>query len=197
MGRRPPVLDGAHAGTVREVRPRTRGPPVKPVRALHLSHYPDPMQKIPTLFLRDPDNRARVLPEVNPECQWVLDGEGTPTRKWDGTCVLRDDEGSWWARREVKPGKTPPPDFQAVHNDPVTGRTVGWEPIEQSPFHAFHAEAMTGTERAGTYELCGPKINRNQDSFAGHVLMPHGWEPLSDRRLLDSAARVGAQVGLT
>ena len=46
------------------------------------------MHKIPTLFRRDPDDRKRVLPEANPACQWVLDGEGTPTRKYDGTCVL-------------------------------------------------------------------------------------------------------------
>jgi hypothetical protein len=47
------------------------------------------MNKIPTVFRRDPDDRKRVLPEANPDCQWVLDGEGTPTRKYDGTCVLK------------------------------------------------------------------------------------------------------------
>ncbi|WP_089155535.1 hypothetical protein [Micromonospora sp. NBS 11-29] len=56
------------------------------------------MRKIPTLFRRDPEDRRRVLPEVDPECRWVLDGEGVATRKYDGTCLLRDTDGTWWAR---------------------------------------------------------------------------------------------------
>lgn len=32
------------------------------------------MRKIPTLFLRDPDDRRYVLPEVTPDCAWVLAG---------------------------------------------------------------------------------------------------------------------------
>jgi hypothetical protein len=34
------------------------------------------MNKIPTVFRRDPDDRKRILPEADPACQWVLDGEG-------------------------------------------------------------------------------------------------------------------------
>ena len=34
------------------------------------------MKKIPTLFKRDPVNRSLVTREVNPDCQWVIDGEG-------------------------------------------------------------------------------------------------------------------------
>lgn len=46
------------------------------------------MKKIPTVFVRDPEtNLKHVRDEVHPDCQWVLDGEGVPTRKWDGTCV--------------------------------------------------------------------------------------------------------------
>ena len=66
------------------------------------------MNKIPTVFQRNENDRRYVTREVNPECQWVLDGEGVPTRKFDGTCVRLADDGSWWARREVKPGKEPP-----------------------------------------------------------------------------------------
>lgn len=40
------------------------------------------MKKIPTLFVRDFDNRpAHVLPEVTPGCDWVLAGEGQVTRR--------------------------------------------------------------------------------------------------------------------
>jgi len=66
------------------------------------------MNKIPTLFRRDPDDRKHILPEGEPACQWVLDGEGTPTRKYDGTCVLLDEDGVWWARREVRPARVGP-----------------------------------------------------------------------------------------
>ncbi len=136
------------------------------------------MKKIPTLFVRDPDNRSRVTPAVTPGCEWVLAGEGTPTRKYDGTCVLYKD-GGWWARREVKPGKTPPPNYMPISTDPVTGKTVGWEPMVQSSFAKFHAKALETSwvvpDDGDTYELCGPKINGNPERIDGyHVLIRHG-----------------------
>lgn len=131
------------------------------------------MKKIPTLFKRDPEDMRRVTTEVHPDCQWVLDGEGIATRKYDGTCVMLDENGQWWARREVKPDKTPPPNYRAEETDPVTGKTVGWEPVEQSSF----AKAFASTERAGfqpgTYELVGPKVNGNPERFETHALVRH------------------------
>ncbi|MER7908271.1 hypothetical protein [Streptomyces sp. NPDC096068] len=150
------------------------------------------MRKIPTLFQRDHTTRpAHVTPTVNPDCQWVIDGEGTPTRKWDGTCTMLDASGEWWARREVKPGKTPPPRFVAVSTDDATGKTVGWEPMTQSSFAKIQAEAVTNTgpTKPGTYELLGPKINGNPDDYAAHVLMPHGWASLSVHEDLATAPR--------
>ncbi|MGA4867595.1 DUF5565 family protein [Streptomyces lavendulocolor] len=151
------------------------------------------MEKIPTLFIRDLTARpAHVTPTVHPDCTWVLAGEGTPTRKWDGTCTMLDTGGAWWARREVKPGKTPPPGFRALATDPATGKTVGWEPIGQSAFAKLHTEALVncgGVEGPGTYELLGPKINGNPDRFDAHLLIPHGWAPLSERQDLATAPR--------
>lgn len=43
------------------------------------------MNKIPTLFLRDPEHRAHVTRDINPAAAWVLDGTAVPTRKFDGT----------------------------------------------------------------------------------------------------------------
>ena len=51
------------------------------------------MNKIPTLYVRDPANMSRVTREVSPGCEWVLAGEGIPTRKWDGTNVLVEVRG--------------------------------------------------------------------------------------------------------
>lgn len=132
------------------------------------------MRKIPTLFRRDPDDRKHVLPEVTPGCEWVLAGEGVATRKWDGTCVMFDGEG-WWGRREVKPGKTPPPGWVEVDVDETTGKRMGWEPAEQSSFAKFLVEAV-GDEAwsQGTYELIGPKINGNPEGVERHTLVRHG-----------------------
>ena len=134
------------------------------------------MNKIPTLFRRDPQDRKRVLPEANPECQWVLDGEGTPTRKYDGTCVLLDEDGIWWARREVRPARVRPPGYRPVMTDEATGKTVGWEPIAQSSYAKYHAEALAAApepRKPGTYELIGPKINGNPEGVPGHELVAH------------------------
>jgi hypothetical protein len=132
------------------------------------------MRKIPTVFRRDPDDMRHVLREVHPDCGWVLAGEGVPTRKFDGTCVLLDDAGVWWARREVKPGKSEPAGFRAVEHDDVTGKTVGWEPAEQSSFRGFLTEATDGgVFEPGTYELLGPKVNGNPEGYDKHVVVRH------------------------
>ena len=140
------------------------------------------MQKIPTLYLRDPATHY-VTDQVNPGCEWVLAGEGFPTRKYNGTCVMLDEYGHWWARREVKPGKQPPPNYVPIETDLATGKTVGWEPIEQSPFRAAHAEAVAVVVEfgkfirkpppLGTYELIGPMINGNPERATAHRLERH------------------------
>ncbi len=45
------------------------------------------MDKIPTLFLRNPERMQLVTHEVNPDAAWVLEGYGTPTVKKDGTNI--------------------------------------------------------------------------------------------------------------
>jgi hypothetical protein len=134
------------------------------------------MRKIPTLFQRNPDDMRRLLPEVHPDCHWVLAGEGTATAKLDGVCTMLDEHGDWWARREVKRGKTEPDNFVQVQHDPGTGKRVGWEPMRQSGFAKIHAAALDRHEilGPGTYELCGPKINGNPHKFYGHGLHRHG-----------------------
>lgn len=134
------------------------------------------MKKIPTLFVRDENDRRYVTREVTPGCEWVLAGEGKSTRKFDGTCVCWDGE-RWWARREVKQGKQAPEGFSPISTDDVTGKTVGWEPAEQSAFAKYLIEATEGFRFPAdgwTYELCGPKVNGNPERFEKHVVVPHG-----------------------
>ena len=138
------------------------------------------MRKIPTLFLRGwADAPQYVTPVVADGCQWVIKGEGTATRKYDGTCVMFDGE-DWWARREVKQGKTAPAWFVGLETDGVTAKTVGWEPVGQSSFAKFHADALRvqdqgGAWPAGTYELVGPKVNGNPEGFKEHWLLFHAF----------------------
>ncbi len=149
------------------------------------------MRKVPTLFVRDPRDRRVVLPEVAPGCEWVAAGEGRPTRKWDGTCVRLDEGGLWWARREVRTGRAAPENYVPVEADATTGKTVGWEPMAQSPFAGFHAEAARLGARwaPGTYELVGPRINGNPDGFEAHTLVRHGWAPQEVRDDVAAAPR--------
>jgi hypothetical protein len=134
------------------------------------------MRKIPTLFIRDPENMSRVLPEYHSACAWVRAGEGVATRKYDGTCVMLDADGIWWVRREVKPGKSTPANYRPVETDEVTGKTMGWEPAIGSAFFKYLSEAV-GPRWAhrppGTYELVGPKINGNPNRRSAHILIAH------------------------
>lgn len=145
------------------------------------------MKKIPTLFARNPDDRRYVIDEVTPGCEWVLAGEGVATRKYDGTCVRLTNVPSAWGlapllraetRREVKSGRPAPEFFEAVETDPVTGKTVGWEPYACSGFARFIEEALGDylieDWPEGTYELVGPKINGNPERFEKHALVRHG-----------------------
>lgn len=131
------------------------------------------MQKIPTIFVRDFANNPKLVTrEHNPECAWVFSGEGTATRKYDGTCCMFDGS-SWFKRREVKPGKPIPAGFLQVNHDHNTGKLMGWLAVEMTD--KWHNEAISNVKdpSPGTYELCGPKIQGNPEGFSCHVLVAH------------------------
>lgn len=144
------------------------------------------MRKIPTLFLRDPEDMRRLTREYHPTAEsWIRAGGLRATRKFDGVCHGLTTSGRWMARREVKPGKAAPEGFEPLETDPETGKTVGWEPVEQSSFYgAFRAARAAAGEGVdwtpGTYELCGPTVNRNPEGYDEHVLVPHGQFILRD-----------------
>lgn len=144
------------------------------------------MKKIPTLYVRNPDDRKHVIVgEVTPGCEWVVAGEGLATRKWDGTCVrishhAPDAHGvDIYVRHTLKRGQEPPPAFQAEEYDDVTGKTVGWMPYSGSGWARYIEEAIGSDDSleawpAGTYELIGPKVNGNPDQVPNHRLERHG-----------------------
>ena len=59
------------------------------------------MKKISTLYKKDPNDLSKVINEINPENQWVIDGDGIPTRKFDGTSVAIIN-GCLYKRYDVK-----------------------------------------------------------------------------------------------
>lgn len=95
--------------------------------------------------------------------------------------MVRD--GVLYKRREVKPGKPTPDDFELIEKDDTTGKTVGWVPVGDGPDDAIHRETFKvydGTLPDGTYELVGPKINGNPDHEETHQLIQHGLHELAD-----------------
>jgi hypothetical protein len=140
------------------------------------------MKKIISLFQRNYDGDRLVRNEVTPGAEWVLAGEGVPTRKWDGTCCLVR-EGVLYKRHEVKPGKTPPADFEPANEvDEVTGKQQGWVPVGMGPEDKYYLEAVQNCWPTpdGTHELVGPAVNGNPDKFDRHLFVPHGKHPLPE-----------------
>ena len=136
------------------------------------------MKKIISLFVRNYDGDRLVRNEITPGTEWVVAGEGMPTLKIDGTCCMVRD-GKLFKRYEVKEGNTPPTDFEPANEvDKVTGKQQGWRPVGDKNEDKWHREAFAallalGVHTGGTYELIGPKVNGNPESWQCHELIPH------------------------
>lgn len=121
--------------------------------------------------------------EVVSGAEWVLAGEGTATRKYDGTCCMVRN-GELYKRYDAKIGKQPPPGFEPAQDpDSITGHWPGWLPVGDGPDDRWHREAFNLAFIAlkdGTYELCGPKVQGNPEGFPEHVMIPHGKDILAD-----------------
>jgi hypothetical protein len=137
--------------------------------------------KIPMLFVRDWNgNRALVTQEVTEGCEWVLAGEGRPTRKRDGTACLWLD-GKLWKRYDAKAGRNAPAEFMPAQPDPdpETGHWPGWIPVGEGPEDRWHRDALSWGwwgQEGHTYELVGPKVGSNHDGYSEHVLFEHGYD---------------------
>lgn len=138
------------------------------------------MKKTPTIFLRNEKNRQLVTDTPHPACEWVFNGEGKGTKKYDGTCC-RVLNGKLYKRRELKPSDKIPDGFEIADYDEETGKTVGWLPVSNDdPADKWHVEAFHYGLLDGTYELIGEKIQGNPEKAIGHWLIKH-----SDAVVLD------------
>lgn len=158
------------------------------------------MKKIKNVFQFDENHH--VIPAVNPECQWVIDGEGVATRKRDGTaCAIINDR--LYARYDCKPSKQAKKNhvdgtawtrldckFTPINSipcqpepDAVTGHWPHWVLVKDQPEYKWQRVAMFSNPwnlTDGTYELCGPAINGNKEKLLEHVLIRHGDEQITD-----------------
>jgi hypothetical protein len=149
------------------------------------------MKKIMSLFQRNYEGDRKVRDEVTPGAEWVIEGEGTATRKWDGLAVLVKD-GIVYKRYDAKTGRTPPQDFVPAQPspDPVSGHWPGWVRTDGPDSRIIREAVAMASDRYpqgvpdGTYEVCGPKIGTrhgaNPEGLTEHILIPHGKDLLED-----------------
>lgn len=149
------------------------------------------MKKIISLFQRNYEGDRLVRDEVVPGADWVISGEGIPTRKYDGTCCMIRN-GQLFKRYDAKKGKNPPIGFvPAQEPDDKTGHWPGWLAVGDGPDDKWFREGLdniwewkSGPKKNlseasdGTYELIGPKIQGNPENYTYHALIKHGMEEL-------------------
>lgn len=131
------------------------------------------MKKMKTVYVIDRvTNRATDEVQV----QWVIDGEGVATIKFDGTSCLIEG-GVLFQRYDAKNGKTPPEGWVPCEAapDPVSKHWPGWLPVgADDPATKWHRQAFNPDLPDGTYELVGPKVQSNRYGLTVHELWRHG-----------------------
>lgn len=139
------------------------------------------MKKISTLYKKNPEDLSRVMPELNPENDWVLRGEGVATRKFDGTAAAIID-GEIYKRYDAKPGREIPASaIPCQAADEKTGHHPHWLKCDRNKVedkYFFEAFDALKDKQDGTYELCGPKVQRNPEKIDNHQLIKHGAQPI-------------------
>ena len=151
------------------------------------------MKKIPTLFKRIFENHRikEVLPEVDPKLEWVLNGEGVATVKYDGSCCAIINS-ELYKRYDAKNGKPIPKGAIKCQKeaDPVTGHLPCWvkcdrnNPADKWFWVAEEEVGYTQTQLVPerTYEAIGRHFNGNPYGMDYDMLIPHGQEVIEVER---------------
>ena len=127
------------------------------------------MDKIPTMFVRDPQNMNRVTPEVTPGCEWVLAGEGVATRKWDGTNV-RVTTG-WGRLIHVEKRRNPSREEKASGAEPGYVLASRSDPSDKHIFAAVDAtDYSSWPSGEWSCEALGPKIQGGREGVPPSLL---------------------------
>ena len=152
------------------------------------------MKKIPCLLEREfyNDHTFKLIEDkITFGCEWVLNGEGIATEKFDGTaCMILN--GELYKRYDAKRGKQPPIDsIPCQEPDLVTGHWPHWIKVnENNPDDKWYIEAwkrLCNTSMIwdkyiidDTYELCGPHFQSNPYNLEFDIFYRHGNKVLND-----------------
>lgn len=147
------------------------------------------MRKIPTLFKRDfSGGSAKATPVVTKGFEWVLEGEGVATIKFDGSCCAIID-GNFYRRYDAKHGKPVPEGAIKCQEeaDPITGHLPCWVKCDRFNqadkwfWSAFDAIVSTLPRYPqdvktldGTYEAIGLHFQSNPYNLKRDILVRHG-----------------------
>lgn len=132
------------------------------------------MKKIPTLFKRDFNNNGVIYDEYAEGTDWVRNGDGIATRKYDGSNALVRN-GKLYKRYELKASREAPYGFELVDHDETTGKSMGYVEVGNGSEDKWFREAVGGNPDKvdlpdGPYELLGPKVQGNPENAEKHYL---------------------------
>ncbi len=150
------------------------------------------IKKIPSLYKRDFKKKKNPLTTiVDDACNWVIEGEGVPTRKRDGwSCYVKGDIlYKRYDRKKIKKGphkgeykEAPEGWVKCQDPDIESGHFPGWLPVDFSlNDNKYYAMAWNFLDKPldeGTYELCGIVINNNNERLNSLTFFKHGSEIL-------------------
>ena len=140
------------------------------------------MKKIPTLFERIYENHkiVGITEKVTPGFEWVLDGEGIATVKFDGSCCAIID-GVFYKRFDAKKGRKIPADaIPCGEPDAITGHWPHWVKVDfENPADKWFAKAYNNTSPTElcynvTCEAIGPHFQGNPYKLSYDILERHG-----------------------
>lgn len=144
------------------------------------------MKKIPTLFEREFCNHKviSIKPIVTPGMEWVLNGEGIATVKYDGACCAIFN-GLFYKRYDAKKGKQPSAGAIPCQPepDPITGHWPHWvmvdrdNPADKWFLAAFdYSRLLLGLDVRidATYEAIGFHFQGNPYKISEDLLIRHG-----------------------
>lgn len=145
------------------------------------------MKKIPALFERVYENHKvfDCLPKVTEGMEWVLDGEGIATVKFDGSCCAIIN-GEFYKRYDAKKGRKVPEGAIKCQEeaDPITGHLPCWVKVDENKpedkwlREAYYTTSMWTNQgltlEDGTYEAVGKHFQGNPYNHKNDRLVKHG-----------------------
>lgn len=115
------------------------------------------MIKIPTLFIRNEQNMKLVTRDINPDAEWIFNGNAIPTVKKDGTNIRVTI--SHWQCIHVEKRRNPTREEKAAGAEPGYIDASRDDPSDKHIFAAVDATTFTGwPDGLWPCEALGPKI---------------------------------------